>query len=84
VSTDIDLAALERSLIDWVRDWTESDADTVIGPETDLAGTALLDSMGLVALISYLEDETGRTFDFATLAYGSAMSVRGLIRHCLA
>jgi acyl carrier protein len=84
VSTDTDLAVLEQSLVDWVRDWTEEDRDAAIDPDTDLAGTALLDSMGLVALISYLEDQTERTFNFGTFAHSSEISVRSLIRHCLA
>lgn len=84
MNADIDLAALEKNLLDWVRDWTEEGAAQEAGPDTDLAGTGLLDSMGLVALISYLEDETGATFDFGTFDADAGTSVRALIRHCLA
>jgi acyl carrier protein len=84
VNADIDLTTLEKDLLDWVRDWSEGGEAQEAGPDTDLARSGLLDSMGLVALISYLEDETGATFDFGTFDADTGTSVRALISHCIA
>jgi acyl carrier protein len=83
-TTETDLAALERELLDWVADWTEDEAPGELDADTDLGDSGLLDSMGLVALISHLEEQTGRSFNFGTFAAGRGTSVRALISHCLA
>lgn len=84
MSAAADAAVLEKDLLDWVREWTEEDQpEAEIDAETDLSHSGLLDSMGLVALISYLEDQSERTFDFRTFDADSVASVRNLVRHCL-
>lgn len=77
-----DTAELEKSLVGWVVDWIE-EGDIDIDPDTDLLEAGLVDSMGLVGLVTFLEEQTGAEFDFATFDPGEGASVRGLVRHCL-
>jgi acyl carrier protein len=83
-TTEMDLAALEQNLLGWVTEWTEGDSSGELDPDANLGGSGLLDSMGLVALISYLEEQTGRSFNFGTFDAQRGTSVRALIDHCLA
>lgn len=73
---------LERELLDWVADWSEQEPGGALGPDTDLLGSGLLDSMGLVALIAFLEDRTGAGFDYGQFDPGAAASVRSLVEYC--
>lgn len=77
----IDVAALRQELIAWVLDW--NDGASRVDPDTDLLATGLLDSMGLVGLVSFLEERADADFDFGTFDAGGVTSVDGLIQHCL-
>ena len=79
-----DNTGLEQDLLAWVADWTETEPAGALDPDTNLAGSGLLDSMGLVALISHLEEQTGTSFNFGTFDARRGTSVRALISHCLA
>ena len=78
-----DIAALEKNLVEWVIDWVEEDGEVDIDTETNLLETGLIDSMGFVGLVTYLEEELGIEFDFATFDPGADASIRSLVRHCL-
>ncbi|MEU2420827.1 acyl carrier protein [Streptomyces sp. NPDC007851] len=78
-----DVSAVEKELVAWVVNWNEGEADTEVDAETELNETGLLDSMALVGLISYLEEQTDREFDFTTFDPGEGVSVRSLVGHCL-
>lgn len=75
-------AELEKSLVGWVVDWIE-EGDIAIDPDTDLLEAGLIDSMGLVGLVTFLEEQTGVEFDFATFDPEAGASVHSLVRHCL-
>lgn len=79
----IDVAALRRDLLDWVRDWHAGAADVDLDAGTNLLAAGLLDSMGLVGLVSYLEERADADFDFGTFDAAGDVSVDGLIAHCV-
>ncbi|MEV8633632.1 phosphopantetheine-binding protein [Streptosporangium sp. NPDC051023] len=78
-----DMTALENDLVAWVAKWNEQEVDVVVVADTDLQGTGLLDSMALVALVAYLEDQTDTSFDFESFDSSGSVSIRGLIKHCV-
>lgn len=51
--------------------------------DTPLLTTGLLDSMGMVAYLSFLEDRTGRKFNLMTFNAGRAATIRQTVEHCL-
>ncbi|KUF12935.1 hypothetical protein AT728_37890 [Streptomyces silvensis] len=77
------MAELEKLLVEWVERWIEGESETVIGPRTNLSHTGLLDSMAVVGLISYLEEQADAEFDFATYDPTHGVSIQGLIKHCV-
>ncbi|MEI5100730.1 hypothetical protein RB200_22140 [Streptomyces sp. PmtG] len=85
MSTDV--AELEQQLVEWVERWIEGDVDdegvSLVTPVTNLSHTGLLDSMAVVGLISYLEEQAEAEFDFATFDPHHGVSIRGLIKHCV-
>ncbi len=70
--------ALEDELLAWIADWTEGEG-AAPGPETDLMTSGLLDSMGLVAMIAFLEERTGVKFDFESFDPTAHVTVRALV-----
>ncbi|HWM01650.1 MAG TPA: hypothetical protein VNP92_04860 [Actinophytocola sp.] len=78
----LDMAALRRDLLDWVLDWHKG-AEVEVDAGTNLLAAGLLDSMGLVGLVSYLEERADADFDFGTFDAGGDVSVDGLIGHLL-
>jgi acyl carrier protein len=74
---------MEKNLIEWVLDWNEGESSTEVNADTDLLASGLLDSMGLVGIVTYLEEQAGSEFDFSTFDPSESASVRSLIRHCL-
>ncbi|MFG2957717.1 acyl carrier protein [Streptomyces sp. NPDC048291] len=78
----VDLAALEKKLLDWVVEWNEGEYDGELDAETDLFAAGVLDSMGFTGLIAYLEDETGIEFDFEHAEEAGAVSLRALLAYC--
>ncbi|MFD9858543.1 hypothetical protein [Streptomyces alboflavus] len=78
-----DTAELEKLLVEWVERWIEGESDMAIGARTNLSHTGLLDSMAIVGLISYLEEQADTEFDFATYDPMKGVSIQGLIKHCV-
>lgn len=78
-----DVETLEKDLVNWVVQWNAGESDQPVDAETDLSGTGLLDSMAIVGLIAYLEEEADTAFDFSTFDPSEGVTVRGLIEHCL-
>lgn len=78
-----DITALEKSLVEWVVDWIDDEDDVDIDADTHLLSTGIIDSMGLVGLVTYLEEEASAEFDFSTFDAGEDASIRSLIQHCL-
>ncbi len=78
----VDVAKLERKLLDWINDWTEGEYAAQLTAQTDLFATGMLDSMGFTGLIAYLEDEADVEFDFERAEDAGAVSVRGLLAYC--
>ncbi|MFD9903054.1 hypothetical protein [Streptomyces sp. NPDC059063] len=81
MSTDI--AALEKLMVEWVERWVEGEAHAAVDGQTNLSHTGLLDSMAIVGLISYLEEQTGTEFDFGTYDPQQGVRIQGLIQHVL-
>jgi acyl carrier protein len=52
---------IER-VVEWVQQ-RQGTGDTVVGPDTDLLATGILDSMGLVALFFLIETMGGAPID---------------------
>lgn len=78
-----DTTALEQDLIEWVRQWSEGEAVGEIEADTDLALSGVIDSMAFVGLVSYLEEETGASFDFATFDPAGVVSIQTIIKHAV-
>jgi hypothetical protein len=51
-----------QRLIEWVAQ-RQASGDTVVGPDTDLVATGLLDSMGIVSLFFLVETLGGQPVD---------------------
>ncbi|MBR7835531.1 acyl carrier protein [Actinospica durhamensis] len=79
MSPDPQHTALEDELLAWIADWTEGEGGGAPGPETDLMAGGLLDSMGLVAMIAFLEERTGVKFDFESFDPTAHVTVRALV-----
>ena len=55
-------------------------ARPVIGPDTDLIGSGLVDSLGLVDLLLHLETQSGHRVDLAEADPAQFGTVQGLCR----
>lgn len=53
----------ETALIALLNDEISLDPDVVIGLETDLLLTGLVDSLGVVQVVAWMEDELGASID---------------------
>ncbi|HVH66982.1 MAG TPA: acyl carrier protein [Gemmatimonadales bacterium] len=75
-------AELVQSVIAWVRDKQRSGSlrDGEVLPDTDLVATGLLDSLGLIELVAFLEAQTGCTIDLTDVDPSEFSVVRGLCR----
>jgi acyl carrier protein len=80
---DVDTTALHQELIEWIEDWNDGEAAVTVTADTPLLTTGLLDSMGMVAYLSFLEDRTGRSFDLMTFTAGRSATIRDTVDHCL-
>jgi acyl carrier protein len=78
-----DTEALHAELIEWVRSWHEDESTAEVDLDTPLLANGLLDSMGMVAFVSHLEERTDKSFDFSTYMPGPTASIRTLLDHCL-
>jgi acyl carrier protein len=73
---------LVHSVITWLRHKRRSGAYILgdISPDTDLIATGLLDSLGLIDLVLFLEQVSGRKIDLNEVDPGEFSVVKGLAR----
>lgn len=55
----------------------------LIGDDADLLGTGLLDSLGFVELLAYVEQTTGRAIDLSDADPSEFTTVQGFCRFAL-
>ncbi|SCL31001.1 phosphopantetheine-binding protein [Micromonospora inyonensis] len=79
----VDVAALQKEAVEWVREWNEDDLPVDLDVDTPLLAKGLLDSMGMVAFVSFLEERFDLRFDFTSFVPGPNASIRTLLDHCL-
>lgn len=73
---------LVRSVIAWIRDKQRSGSvrSGDVAPETDLVAAGLLDSLGLIELVAFLEERAGCKIDLADVDPSEFSVVKGLCR----
>ena len=70
-----------QKLVDWVAQ-RQGAADVEVGPDTDLLGSGILDSMGLVSLFFLVETMGGEPVDVAAaVAEGPITPARVVARY---
>lgn len=74
-------ARVER-LIEWVQQ-REGAGDTVVGPDTDLLATGILDSMGLVSLFFLVETMGGAPVDPTEAVAAGAITPANVVERYL-
>ena len=74
---------LEAMLVAWVQANTklEASSDIEIGPDTDLIKCAVVDSLGFLDLIEFVEQKTGWSIDLESVDLEDLTTLRGLGRH---
>ena len=76
----------EEELIRLIRSWVQENtldpelAETSLETDTDLLTTGILDSIGFIELLTYLETELGYQIDLATADPQEFTSIKGLCR----
>jgi len=80
--TESDLVDL---VIQWIKEYKNDDGleDRPITAETDLIGTGLLDSYGMIDLLMFVETRTGCRIDLADVDPTEFSVVRGVCRIAL-
>ncbi len=73
-----EMQALIETVVDWVRTNGINGARAELTPDTDLLSARLLDSLGLVQLVAFIEAESGGTIDFLELEPEQFTTIRGL------
>lgn len=70
---------------DWVRSSPQATipAKTVLSEETDLIASGILDSMGFIELLVFVESVTGQKIDLSGLDSDKFTSIEGLSRSIL-
>jgi len=83
--TPIDLPLTEESLAAYVCDELLFGAIPALAPNDDLLASGLLDSMGVVTLVGYLEQQLGRPIpdtDITVKNFASVASICAYLRRC--
>ncbi len=82
-SNVIERETLETAAMGWLQERVGADAEVPadLGPETDLLEKAVIDSMGFLELIAFLEDEADCTIDLMEVDPDNLTSIRGLCNH---
>ena len=83
MSIDARRQELAEELVAWLADWNDGESPVEPGPDTDLLSSGLLDSMGLVAMIAFLEERLDLRFDFEVFDPTAHVTPRTLIALCL-
>jgi acyl carrier protein len=78
-------AELTARAIEWVRKNGQATdpAGSEIAPDTDLLASGLLDSLGLIELIAFIESQDGCRVDLTDVDPADFSMVRGLCRLAL-
>ncbi len=76
---------LVERVVQWVRQNSpmKEQADSLISPDTDLFATGLLDSLGFVDLITFIESHEGCRVDLIDADPSEFVTVKGLCRLAL-
>ena len=80
----------EEELVSQVVEWVESrnhnagETNGRIESGTDLLAEGILDSVGFVELLTFIEEQTGRQMDLADLDPEEFAKIGGLCRHAMA
>ena len=88
-SSVANVAISEAELVDRVLDWVRKHQQTTntaggeIAPETDLLASGLLDSLGFIELITFIEGQDGCRVDLTDVDPGDFSMVKGLCRLAL-
>jgi acyl carrier protein len=85
MTTPISEEALIAHVIDWIREHRQpglSD-DIEISPDTDLVGSGVLDSLGIVDLVLFVERQHGCKVDLVDADPNEFSVVKGLCRIAL-
>ena len=79
----------DQELRQLVRTWVRGNSrapnarEMAIADDTDLLATGLLDSLGFVELLAYVEQTTGRQVDLSDADPSEFTTVQGFCRHAL-
>jgi acyl carrier protein len=72
----------EASALEWVRQQKRKSANGVeFDCDTNLIEQGVLDSLGLLDLVVFVEQQAGVNIDLATVSPEDLVSIRGLQRH---
>ncbi|PYO40673.1 MAG: hypothetical protein DMD33_16950 [Gemmatimonadetes bacterium] len=75
---------LAHLVINWVRSHLRSghsrNGHGEVSADTDLIATGLVDSLGLIDLIAFIEEQSGRTIDLRDVDPSEFCVVKGLCR----
>lgn len=77
----IDETQLSRMVKEWILEHGQAPDVAPIGDEVNLLDTGVLDSMGFIELLGYIETVTGHKIDLFELDPSAFTSIRGLIRN---
>ncbi len=78
-----------EQLVEQVRVWVKQksreidSANAEIAPDTDLLGTGLLDSLGLIELVAFIEESTKRRINLLDIDPEQFTTIRGLCQTAL-
>jgi len=80
--SEFDEGRLVQLAVDWIQSSSRNPgaAQAKILPETDLLQAGILDSLGLIDLVAFLEKTTDRQLDLLQLDEGDFTTLGGLCR----
>ena len=80
-----DLEELVGIASGWIREKAADrhGPDVAITPETDLLSAGVLDSLGFIELVAFLEETTGRQIDLTDIEPEQFTTVVGLCSHAV-
>jgi acyl carrier protein len=77
----IDEHQLSRMVKEWILQHGQAPDAAPVSDEVNLLDTGVLDSMGFIELLGYIQTVTGQKIDLFELDPSAFTSIRGLIRH---
>ena len=85
-AAEMTAAGLVAEVCAWVREQCEETGvtDVEISPDTDLLGSGILDSLGFIDLIAFIEESTGVQLDLMDIDPDAFSRVQGLCEFALA